>query len=90
MKHGPHTIDEYLDDKDFLTLCDDLEYGFRHIGCEAEDFDEKSIIDDIDDYVQEFAQSICDDFGWKYGENRNTYSTAEKIAKELKKRFENK
>jgi len=88
--HHGHTLDNFLDDSDFVTIADSVikKYGFDYLADvyfsndpEVEDEIECEIAEMVKDFVEEEAVNT---FGYKYG-STNYRITASNILKYLKK-----
>lgn len=71
-EHGNHIYDRYLDDDDFLLLCDKLLKDFASKSVSYEDFIEEEnrskLVSYVEDSVMDFVDyDAVNDFGYKYG-----------------------
>jgi len=72
LKHSSHTLNDYLDDKDFKTLADRLVEYFLDHQYGIEDLEDPEYREDMNneaaDFVRDFIadEAVCN-FGYKYG-----------------------
>ena len=90
-RHGNHTLDDFLDDNDFISLG---KYAVKvYHECEydiTDEIDAQNIEDDLEDLIVDFTNEIGDDFGYKYPSRNNYYHTIKNLFKYIKEHWDDK
>lgn len=73
LTHNGHKYDDYLDDNDFLMLCDRLYNDFVKRQVSIDDFIEDEYRNNLIDYAKDTVMDFVNDeavnnFGYKYGQ----------------------
>ena len=87
LQHGEHTYDQYLDDNDFMYLCDKI---YPHVTIDDftnEEYKE-NLITNVENTVRDFVDDeAIDVLGYKYGNRTEYRSVAEHIVNYLEKKI---
>lgn len=90
-RHGNHTLDDFLDDNDFIALGKYAIIEYHNAEYDINDeTDAQNIEDDLESLIVDFVNEIGDDFGWKYPSRYNHVQTVKNLFNYIKEHWNDK